>query len=67
MNLDLNLYQSTHSPLLNKSIRSPLLPSGVSRRVHSGAAVLQQSGGGCQSVHATANERLPLQERHGDL
>lgn len=39
---------------------SCLFPSGVSRRGYSGAAVLQQPGGGGQSVHATANERLSL-------
>lgn len=36
------------------------VPSGESWCVYSGAAVLQQSGGGGQSVHAAANERLSL-------
>lgn len=53
--------------LLAKTCNPIFYPSGVSRCVYSGAAVLQQSGGGGQSVHATANERLPFQERHRDL
>ena len=39
----------------------------MSRRVHRGASVLQQSGGGGQSLHASQDERLPLQEGDGDL
>lgn len=39
----------------------------MSGRVHRGATLLQQPGGGGQSIHAPENERLPLQEGYGDL
>jgi len=55
----------------------PLLSSVVSdgvcsshrqlRRLHRGASILQQPGGGGEHGHALPHERLPLQEGHGDL
>lgn len=41
--------------------------SRESGRLHRGAFVLQQPGGGGESLDAAAHERLPLQEGNGDL